>query len=749
MKKVCTAFVVALLSIMAFSIPTTFQAVALSDPVFEEDDTATTATTGDELTFSIKINETQTVLYVYVEYWFGSGSHSKVLMTAAGNSVWNHTVVIPSNTLDVLHYNYSALMEPESWETTIVKDITIKDNDKPEYGNEFGPSEAFTGDPYVFSIEVADNIGVAGVNIEYWFGSGIHLGLYAVEGPPDLWKRTILIPWDSMDELHYMYIAYDDAGNSNTTATRDITVHDNDSPEFTELPKMSTTTGDELRLSTIVTDNIEVSSAFVEFRYGEGPIQNLSLDRGEDDEWFAVMTIPDIIDPLHYRFLAVDPSGNWNHTGSDEIEISDNDPPGFGNDTSDDQATTGEEYTFRVDISDNIDLDRAYVRYWGGTEGPLTMSLSGSGPFTSTIIVPMNWTDICYTFHAVDTSENSQETQQRVVEVLDNDAPEILEHIPEDHCETGSSLPISVEASDNIGISTVFIEYWFGDGDHQDMVLEVDGDGYSGLLEVPVDPLGALFYFIKVLDATGNQNSTSTYEILVIDTIPPRLEVIEDITAYVGDEIEITLDADDNIGIVSYIWTGSPVDDSGASLSGTMEEAGVFSIQVEIKDRGGNSNQTSFTLTVLPQDHDEDEDGIPDLVEIENGLDPNDGSDASLDMDGDGLSNREEFEHGTEMDNADTDGDGFADGYEVRNGFDPLDPLSGKDIYSNDGGSGVWTWIVVILVVIIIVLGVAIAVVYVKFWRNGKETIGEEVSEAEPPNINQEEILPSEDDRIP
>jgi hypothetical protein len=46
----------------------------------------------------------------------------------------------------------------------------------------------------------------------------------------------------------------------------------------------------------------------------------------------------------------------------------------------------------------------------------------------------------------------------------------------------------------------------------------------------------------------------------------------------------------------------------------------------------------------------------------------------SVDTDGDGLTDQEEIEIGTDPANPDTDGDGFSDGDEVTLGSDPLDP---------------------------------------------------------------------------
>jgi hypothetical protein len=59
-------------------------------------------------------------------------------------------------------------------------------------------------------------------------------------------------------------------------------------------------------------------------------------------------------------------------------------------------------------------------------------------------------------------------------------------------------------------------------------------------------------------------------------------------------------------------------------------------------------------------------DGIPDDWKVAHGLDPNSPTVAFEDPDGDGLTNLEEFQQGTDPHNPDTDGDGLSDGDEVH-----------------------------------------------------------------------------------
>ena len=85
-------------------------------------------------------------------------------------------------------------------------------------------------------------------------------------------------------------------------------------------------------------------------------------------------------------------------------------------------------------------------------------------------------------------------------------------------------------------------------------------------------------------------------------------------------------------------------------------------------------------------DDDPDEDELTNLQEFIFGTDPL----GSADSDGDGLSDgAEAFIHGTDPTNPDSDGDGLPDGWEVDNGLDPTDGTGDNGADGDPDGDGV------------------------------------------------------------
>lgn len=161
----------------------------------------------------------------------------------------------------------------------------------------------------------------------------------------------------------------------------------------------------------------------------------------------------------------------------------------------------------------------------------------------------------------------------------------------------------------------------------------------------------------------------------------------------------------DNIRVVRI--SGS----SGNYQKSLQINSGVHAISfIYSKNESGNSILDSVWVDALEfiSERDIDEDGMPSLWEVDNGLNPQDASDAELDPDIDGLTNIEEFQNETNPAKADTDGDLLKDGdevnlygtspilkdtdgdtipdrYEVINSLDPLDPSDAEIDADGDG----------------------------------------------------------------
>ncbi len=97
-------------------------------------------------------------------------------------------------------------------------------------------------------------------------------------------------------------------------------------------------------------------------------------------------------------------------------------------------------------------------------------------------------------------------------------------------------------------------------------------------------------------------------------------------------------------------------------------------------DYAGNSAKEAITFTVNAMP-DSDHDRMLDSWELRHGLNQSNPTDAEEDPDNDGLTNLQEYQHGTDPRNSDSDYDSVSDGKEVDVGTDPTDagstPIAG------------------------------------------------------------------------
>ncbi|MCK5774132.1 MAG: hypothetical protein KAH57_10130 [Thermoplasmata archaeon] len=707
-------------------------------PSYFNDVTPTSSGTGDPINFSVRASDNVGVKQVRLQYYLGS-SGQILNISVPGEDHFNITIVAPWNSTDDMYYRYQ--VEDTSgnwWMWSNYKAISIYDDDSPHLVNDLTPDEAGTGDMLSFAVQAVDNIAIDTLTLEYWYGEGTHLTLPMSGSGPYL--VDLMVREDTLDPLHYFIKIEDTASNSVQTEETVIKIIDNDAPSVSITnPVTSIATGAVLNITALVSDNLAPNSVWIEFGFGNGPMVNQTMVLHEGLYHMDIEIPSDMVDDLKVRISSSDLSENIGSTGLLVLEVEDMDPPRMIADLSDSNATTGDDFFFEVDITDNIGLKSVYVEYTIDGSDLNRIYLIGAGPFTGSIKIPDNTIgELIYQIYFEDVSGNLNSSGSVKVRINDNDLPVILDNYSDTEAYTGDEFTFLIVARDNYGVHTVNVEFETlifnktirlgGDGsyhgtlhipewgvetlDYRVIVEDLNGNtimesysvevldndppellsvNYSGPLrsnsDVTVDvnigdnlglgmmeilytygdvegekmliesavrqysarfPVGEytglVSLKIRALDSSGNVLETDLPPLFVADGIPPTIDRIEDVEVLAGELFNITISAQDNMGTVSIIWEGLPFAGDGSFVSGSVDEPGIYEVLVIVTDPDGNEVNGSFQITVDPSPlEDRDGDGMDDLWEEKYQLDPDDPEDAGGDLDGDGVTNLEEY----------------------------------------------------------------------------------------------------------
>ncbi|MDP6156250.1 MAG: PKD domain-containing protein, partial [Candidatus Thermoplasmatota archaeon] len=491
----------------------------------------------------------------------------------------------------------------------------VRDNDLPTFilDNTNGP--ATTGDSFEIKADFADNVGVGKAKIIYTF-DGITFyneTLSSINGVS--WNRTILMASNATYIEYYFYFE-DKEGNHNNTISRRISINDNDAPTLLKdnsLPHP--TTGDEFTFSANFTDNIEFLSARVLFSFDSINFYNISMRSLLNYTWYVSVIIDTDVHNLYYYFYFEDIRGNHNSSSVRIMEIHDNDQPVFLMDLSSNRTVTGDNHTFSVNVTDNINVSTVVVYYNFNNNFFHNLSLTrvNNNTWEGTINVNINASSIHYFYVFQDNSSNSNETSISTVEVFDSIRPIFIADKTLTMPTTGEKFIFSVCLGDNIGIASVVVDYSFDGYNCSHLILNSTvGDTWDGTINIPSNSIKIEYYF-QLEDYDGNVNWSSVTVLPVLDNDKPLPEAGDDFIVKTGEvAIFDGTKSQDNVGISNYTWSFEH-GDSKVLLYGRIQTfvfdiASNYSIMLTVMDDYGNQANDTLRIKVIFNDTQDDDD---------------------------------------------------------------------------------------------------------------------------------------------
>ena len=520
------------------------------DPTFGADSTLTTATTGDPFTFSIEVNDNVAVQGAWVLYRYGSGTTRNGTLTSSNGILWQLIVTI-DDTLQDLTYSFGTEDTSGNLNTDPGGSVSISDNDAPIIVRNLTPITTTTGEFFKLKVEVSDNTGVGSVlcvwGYSIWRMWDAVLPTSVDPGgngtyEADLYTRHYFA------NISYCIVIEDDHRNTFNSSWIYINVTDNDLPVFEkDMSDANGTTGDPCRFAINVSDNVDFSkeTVFLNYAFDRGPYTNVSMtwETTPNPYWGIAEHYVDMpmytLSRVAYFFTVKDAYSNWNNSASYSFVMLDNDRPLLGTDTSDGFGTTGDIFTWEIEVEDNIECSAVHVVYWLGV-GPTTndtmvgvnVNAVGNGTYQHvSFVVPPNTmaTSLSYYFVGSDEAGNWNKTTVFIVSVFDNDPPTIISDDSDAAGTTGDLFHAEVTVSDNRGVMSVHLNYSIGNiptPRFNDTMTGIDlsgiGNGsYSFDIMTPSDTVGPINYRFDILDISGIWTRTGEVTTPVLDNDKP------------------------------------------------------------------------------------------------------------------------------------------------------------------------------------------------------------------------------------
>jgi len=280
-------------------------------------------------------------------------------------------------------------------------------------------------------------------------------------------------------------------------------------------------------------------------------------------------------------------------------------------DNSPTQGTTGDPFTFNITTLTIIEISNVTVTWTHGILNGTNASLilRNNETWNLTITLDHNLSAMNYSISVTDASNTTITGPQKIVNITDNDKPEIIDQTPT-MAQAGHLFIFNMIVNENIQLSQAKLEYWFNNYAHiSTNMINVHGNLWQKPIAINMT-VQTLKYTVSVVDSSDNWVNTSE-KIVYINpdrspNAPARPTGVSSgkigmqytyktsTTDPDGDEVYYQWDWGGNISG----WLGPFASGEIASVQHTWEVKGTYEIKVKAKDIQGLESSWSDPLPV-------------------------------------------------------------------------------------------------------------------------------------------------------
>jgi len=662
--------------------------------------------TGNSYTFKCNITEVTNITNVAVFYWFGDNILSAINTSMSYNSVtelWEYTIIqLPTNNLDQLKFNVSAVDVNLNWGDTglIIKPIFDDDEPNAQAG---ANQEKLMGDKVTFDGTGSwDNIEIINYTWKFFYGSA-EVKLYGAT-PGFVFK----IAGDYLVTLK----VFDDAGN-NDTDTLWVNISDLEKPKITIVSyPYNVYIAQNIVVYVNVYDASGIDQVKINYIDVDGNLFNMSMTNIIGNDWNYVIPAQPKEGVVSFYIWVSDSFANWNKTNTHYLDVLDNILPEVSEVVSPIKVEVGQSIVITTKVNDNSGISEVKLNYTGSNFSTYNISMVVSSGLNYTFTIPGQVQEGVVTFYiwVVDVNNNDNRSINKTIQVFkpikEVTKPKFIFISAPIQAKVGEQISVLVTVMDEYGIDRVNLNYTDVNGFNYNESMEFVGNNNYTYTIPGQDKGGEINWFIAANNTHGIWNKTSYYVILIFtpppdDVFPPEVISTTPTDGSVGIKIDVTItiifnESMNPTNVTSAFSISPPVaheyswKDNNIILKiillenlsyNTNYTVNIGAGATDIADNHLKPFALTFTTEQAPEpDKDLDNDLILDDWELANGLNPNDPNDAALDNDNDGLTNLQEYNMGTNLSNSDSDADGMTDGWEVTYGLNPLVNDSFDDI---------------------------------------------------------------------